>query len=250
MAGNSQAVADMRAIGRIARDRYGLNVMESVGWVGRGRSSAVNYRAVLCHHTAATVDIDWLLVAGRADLPGPLCNFALHRDGTVVLIASGRANHAGVGILPSSESYGIEATGPIPPGNKGRDAFPQYDEYVKLVAAILDHHDWGVSGRVFGHKETARPLGRKIDPSFDMPGFRASVVARRTIQVPSPLDRRADMFLLRCDGRPLLLVAGDRRVALTSNTQRSIYIDAGVPEYNLSGHEEEYALAASLLSPS
>jgi hypothetical protein len=48
----------------------------------------------------------------------------------------------------------------------------------------------------------------------------------------------------------LLLVAGDRRVALTSNTQRSIYIDAGVPEYNLSGHEEEYALAASLLSPS
>jgi hypothetical protein len=28
---------------------------------------------------------------------------------------------------------------------------------------------------LFGHKETARPVGRKIDPYFDMPSFRAGV---------------------------------------------------------------------------
>jgi hypothetical protein len=72
----------------------------------------VSYWAVIAHHTAATNDSDSTLINGRSDLPGPLCNWALPENGDWVLIASGRANHAGEGSLSNFEARGIEATGP------------------------------------------------------------------------------------------------------------------------------------------
>jgi hypothetical protein len=72
----------------------------------------VSYWAVIAHHTAATNDSDSTLINGRSDLPGPLCNRALPENGDWVLIASGRANHAGEGTLSNFEAQGIEATGP------------------------------------------------------------------------------------------------------------------------------------------
>jgi len=167
----------MRAIGALARDA-GLRVVEASGWTDRGRTwSTLRPEYVVCHHTAATIDVDRVLIDGRSDLPGPLCNFALHGDDTVVLIASGLANHAGVATISSDQAYGIEATGPTPAGAFGPAAFSNYDAYIVLVAAIRLHHGWG-TGRVVGHKEIARPLGRKIDPSFDMTAFRAAVTQR------------------------------------------------------------------------
>ena len=71
-------------------------------------------------------------------------------------------------------SYGIEATGPIPTGNTGVKAFPNYGAYVKLVAAICQHHGWGMD-RVKAHKEIAPD--RKIDPVFNMADFRVDVAA-------------------------------------------------------------------------
>lgn len=175
MAGNSAAVNEMKEIAALMRDS-GLKVSASSGWESRGVSSSVNYWAVLCHHTAATDDIDNMLINGRSDLPGPLCNWALHEFGEWVMIASGRANHAGEGTLPSSESYGIEATGPQNyPDTYGPNAFPgNYESYVTGVACMLAVMNSNVPD-TFGHKETARPLGRKIDPYFDMPQFRGMV---------------------------------------------------------------------------
>ena len=101
-------------------------------------------------------------------------------------VASGRANHAGVGVLPSSESYGVECTGPIPVGNTGIDAFPMYASYVLGVACICEVEGWDARV-VFGHKETARPDCRKPDPAFgdgcptpylDMNRFRAAIQAQ------------------------------------------------------------------------
>ena len=174
MAGNTAVVADMRAIGKICRDSYGLKVVELAGWTTRGRSSTMSPRYTIEHHTAAPVDITAMLINGRPDLSGPLCNFELRKDGTVALLASGRANHAGVASVGSSECYGIEATGPVPTGATGVKAFPQYKEYVALVAAICLHHDWGMD-RVKAHKEIAP--SRKIDPVFDMDAFRRAVKA-------------------------------------------------------------------------
>jgi hypothetical protein len=175
MTGSSSASAEMREIAALMKDS-GLTVLYSSGWDTRGLSSSVNYWAALEHHTAATEDIDNMLINGRSDLAGPLCNWALHKNGDWVLIASGRANHAGEGTLPSSESYGIEATGPQNyPDTYGPAAFPDnYNSYVTGVACILAVIG-GDTGDVFGHKETARPLGRKIDPYFDMNQMRGKI---------------------------------------------------------------------------
>jgi hypothetical protein len=174
MAGNSNATAMMKEAAALMDDA-GLVVKASSGWESRGRSSDVNYWAVIAHHTASTSDNDSLLINGRSDLPGPLCNWALHANGDWVLIASGRANHAGEGTVSNSESQGIEATGPWGyPDTYGPAAFKQYDEYEIGCAALLAAMDADISD-LFGHKETARPVGRKIDPYFDMPSFRTGV---------------------------------------------------------------------------
>ena len=185
MAGNATVVAHMRKIGAICRDTYGLRVVEVSGWTTRGRSSTFTPRFTIEHHTAAPVDITAMLINGRPDLSGPLCNFELRKDGTVGLLASGRANHAGVASVSSSESYGIEATGPVPTGATGVAAFPNYGAYVKLVAAICTHHGWGMD-RVKAHKEIAPT--RKIDPVFDMDAFRRAVTAAMAGQPPEEDD--------------------------------------------------------------
>jgi N-acetylmuramoyl-L-alanine amidase len=175
MAGNSSAVAMMEEAAALMRDA-GLTVLASSGWKDRGRSGDVSYWAALAHHTAGTDDNDSLLINGRSDLPGPLCNWALHENGDWVLIASGRANHAGEGTLSNSESQGIEATGPQDyPDTYGPGSFPgNYDSYEVGAACLLAAMDADVDD-LFGHKETARPVGRKIDPYFDMGAFRKGV---------------------------------------------------------------------------
>lgn len=164
MAGNAQVAQRMLRAATLMR-QHGLTVGAFSGWADAGRSSTMNPRAVLAHHTGAEIDVDRILRDGRPDLAGPLCNWALHKDGSWWLVASGRANHAGEGVLPSSESYGIEATGPIPLTNAGKDAFPQYQSYVIGVACILHAEGWAPT-TIFGHRETARPCGRKPDPAF------------------------------------------------------------------------------------
>lgn len=158
----------------------GLTVLESSGWQSRGRPYSFNPTAgVIAHHTGTEGDCDNVLINGRSDLPGPLCQWALHRDGKPVLIASGYANHAGEsqpGAPSNSNGWGIEATGPVPVSAFGPSAFPNYDEYVIMVGCILEVQGWGTS-KVFGHKESCSPSGRKIDPSFDMDAFRSAIAA-------------------------------------------------------------------------
>ena len=175
VAGNPAVANRMRRIAERMRQR-GLTVEAMDGWADRGRSDIFNPVAVVYHHTAAIVDVDRILRDGRGDLPGPLCNFALHRDGTWVLVAAGRANHAGVATVSNTQSYGVEATGPIPTTGFGASVFPNYAAYVQGVAAILETEGWTTNSG-YGHKEIARPLGRKIDPSFDIPTFEAAVRA-------------------------------------------------------------------------
>lgn len=83
----------------------GLTVVEVEGWKNRGRPASTghfNPRAgVTTHHTGARSSATnpraglSMLVSGRPDLPGPLCQWATAYDGTVIVVAAGRANHAG-----------------------------------------------------------------------------------------------------------------------------------------------------------
>lgn len=169
---------------------YGLHVVEVAGWQTRG-SSSFNPGGVVCHWTAdgATGELPSLrmLINGRSDLAGPLCNFGLARSGAVYIIAAGRANHAGAGgwrgLRGNSSVFGIEAE------NNGTQAWPkaQYDAYVKLCAALCDYMHRGPEW-VCGHFEWAP--GRKIDPrTIAMNGFRNSVSYTLTHHSTRPVPK-------------------------------------------------------------
>ena len=156
---------------------YGLAVDEHPGWRTRG-SANFDPKGVVVHHTASGAgDAPSLrvVVDGRSDLPGPLCHVLLTRSGRCVVIAAGRANHAGTGgwrgLAGNTSVLGIEAE------NNGRgEPWPsrQLDAFYAASAALVD----GI-GRdatwVCGHKEWT---SRKIDPAgIDMNDFRRRVAA-------------------------------------------------------------------------
>jgi hypothetical protein len=170
----------------------GLHVEVEPGWATRG-APTMNPRGVIAHHTASSPkqsnrSVFDLLVRGRVGplddpkVPGPLCHLALTRAGGWRVIATGKANHAGVGawrgVTSSIEMIGIEA---LNWGNT--EAFPtrepwpavQLDAYDRGVAAIL-HHVGADESMLCGHREWALPPGRKPDPSgIDMDAMRRRV---------------------------------------------------------------------------
>jgi hypothetical protein len=161
----------------------GLKVAEQPGWQDRGRGPMGIVRGVICHHTAGPktgiMPSLKVITDGRPDLPGPLAQLGLGRDGTWFIVAAGRANHAGAGswkgVTAGNSSFiGIEAE------NMGTAADPwpavQMDAYKRGVAAILKKLGSDAS-MCAGHKEYALPKGRKTDPDFDMVAFRADVDA-------------------------------------------------------------------------
>lgn len=169
----------------------GLRVQTQPGWEQRG-SSAFDPHVLLAHHTASSAsggNIPSLgtVTNGRPDLPGPLCQVLLGRDGLCVVVASGRANHAGPGSwrgwYGNTAAWGIEAE------NDGRgEPWPaeQMDAYHACAAALISRSG-GTAADVCGHKEWATPPGRKIDPTFDMGAFRAAVADVLAGAGPTPI---------------------------------------------------------------
>lgn len=180
----------------------GVRVIERIGWRTHNRDGHGGWgpmNGVMIHHTAGTAPSDGQIVwSGRSDLPGPCAHSYAGKDGAVVMMANGRANHAGGGspaVLAAvvAESY-LEA----PPvthfhegsagavdGNAhfygleisnlgdGKDVYPdeQWEAAVKWAAAICRHHGWS-SKSVIGHKEWS---DWKPDPSFNIKFFRSEV---------------------------------------------------------------------------
>ncbi len=171
--------------------RWGLPVAEVDGWRERG-AATLDPGGTLIHHDALSASASAaaalaLMVHGRHDLAGPLGNLwidddndhtAATGDPLVYVIASGRANHAGdgdwYGLRGNSKLIGIEAR------NNGRGEVwsPAMSlTYLRTVAA-LQHRLGRHAGWVAGHKEYARPKGRKVDPAgIDMNAFRSGVQA-------------------------------------------------------------------------
>ena len=155
----------------------GVKYKQASGWRSRGRGAMGSIASIMCHHTAGPASGNTpslnVVTHGRPGLSGPLAQLFLARDGTVILVAAGRANHAGrvsSNRYSNSHSIGIEAEA------TGVSSWPaaQVDAYAKLCKALIDEFNLPVS-RVIGHKEAAVPRGRKIDPNFNMNGFRKKV---------------------------------------------------------------------------
>jgi peptidoglycan hydrolase-like protein with peptidoglycan-binding domain len=168
----------------------GLKVAVVPGWESRGRGDIGTVLGVLCHHTAGAKTGNMptlnLLVNGRSDLPGPLSQLGLGRDGTYYVIAAGRCNHAGNGnwkgvTAGNTHFIGIEAE------HTGAADVPwpdvQMEAYQRGVAAILKHIG-KPADFCAGHKEYAPK--RKPDPGFDMNEFRVAVAAFMDGTAPDP----------------------------------------------------------------
>lgn len=213
--------------------RAGLKVVEVPGWEKRGADFPAIPNTVVCHHTAtpATARGDLptkkILLDGRPDLPGPLCQVGLGRNGTVYVIAAGKANHAGKGAwkgtTSSAQTIGIEAEHP----GVGPWPAPQMTAYRTLVAVLLRGLGQNAE-RACGHREWALPAGRKTDPNFDMSPFRSAVRAEltrisgqnavRPTPVPAPTEgddvALSDEDVERIARRVKQLVAQDLAVVL------------------------------------
>lgn len=199
----------------------GLRVIEEPGWKTRGHSGLLTRpEGIMCHHTAAkasayaTNPYPSLSTVrdGRPDLDGPLAQLGLQRDLAVRVIAAGRCWHAGdVFELWQSNDHamGIEAE------HDGISAWPGdlYDAYVQLVAGLSEWYQVPLA-HVVGHKEAAKPKGRKTDPNFAMGGFRTAVAIyeQKEISMADAAD-----ILNRLDQLEASLYAGPRYQALQTS---------------------------------
>ena len=172
----------------------GLKVAPVDGWQNRGRGEMGEILGVLLHHTAGPKNGNMpslnTIINGRPDLPGPLAQLGLGRDGTYFVIAAGRCNHAGKGnwkgVTNGNTNFiGIEAENT---GLANDSPWPQVqvDAYQRGVAAILKRIGRGAEFCA-GHKEYALPAGRKSDPNFDMKVFRSSVASILGGTAPAPV---------------------------------------------------------------
>jgi hypothetical protein len=176
---------------KLLRDA-GLKVIEVPGWRGFGRPASTggfHPRGVLWHHTGSKDsnpnsikdDLEyakWLAEIGRSDLPAPLCQLSVGRDGTVYVCADGRGNHAGK----------AKASGPVPAGdgnelyagvecqNSGSEGWSkaQYRSMVTLGAVLSDKVIHCTANANRAHKETS--VTGKWDPGLlDMDKFRDDI---------------------------------------------------------------------------
>lgn len=172
----------------------GLKVAEQPGWRTRGRGDVGDIKGIICHHTAGPKNGNMpslgIVTNGRPDLPGPLAQLGLGRDGTFFIIAAGRANHAGAGNWQgvtngNANLIGIEAENTGLTTGPNAEPWPevQVDAYRRGVAAILKKIG-AAAIMCGGHKEYAPT--RKIDPTFDMVAFRTAVGAIMGGTAPPP----------------------------------------------------------------
>ncbi|MFD9789615.1 peptidoglycan-binding protein [Streptomyces sp. NPDC059070] len=181
----------------------GVRVVEYGSWrthnrAGHGAWGPIN--GVMIHHTVSsgTDSSVRLCYDGYDGLPGPLCHGVIAKDGTVYLVSSGRANHAGGGdarVLdaviaeqPLPATHRHEGSSDSADGNArfygfecvnlgdGSDPWPaaQLDAIERVSTAICRAYDWSAAS-VIGHKEWS---DWKSDPTFSMAAMRARIARR------------------------------------------------------------------------
>jgi len=178
----------------------GVRLVEYPGWRDRGHGDFKDIRGVMVHHTGSDNASAASIAIGRPDLPGPLSQLHIARDGTVTVVAVGVAWHAGVGMYPwlptnmgNWHMIGIEcANSGTSPTAPHRTNWPdaQYDALVRCCAAINRRLAQN-SSRTIGHKEYAGRAQGKWDPgAINMDILRSDIQAQiGTIPSPAPTPR-------------------------------------------------------------
>lgn len=164
--------------------RFGIPYDVEPGAYERGHGDMRGFRYVAEHHTAGGNDAGDIRVVrdGRSDLPGPLSQIVLQRNGKPRIIAVGVCYHApskvnfmGVGAGQGNWwSIGIEGV-----SNGRNDWTPEQREmYPRVVAALLVEAGLPLNARRF-HRDL-QP-GEKVDPvGFDNAWFQRMVESAAT----------------------------------------------------------------------
>ncbi len=183
----------------------GLTVIETNGWRTRG-SETFDPKGSVCHHTAGAATGDHpslnVVIYGRSDLPGPLCNVYQSRQkdsnglDVVWLIAAGRANHAGTGgwrgLTGNSKVWGLEiehvgTTAEPFPAERRDTAVRVHTAFAKCSQfesdLVCQHWEWTARKQDFVRSE--------LDPN----GFRLGISNRLHPPIPTP-SRKDDMILI------------------------------------------------------
>jgi N-acetyl-anhydromuramyl-L-alanine amidase AmpD len=193
----------------------GVDLVEYPGWRTRGHGDFKDIRGVMVHHTGSDNTTAASIANGRPDLPGPLSQLHIARNGTVTVVAVGVAWHAGVGMYPwlppnmgNWHTIGIEcANSGTSTTARHRENWPdaQYFALVRCCAAINRRLAQN-STRTIGHKEYAGRAQGKWDPgAIDMDILRADIQARigdipnpaPTPRPPVPVGEYTDILLYR-----------------------------------------------------
>lgn len=196
----------------------GVTVHEWSGWYGRGNENKpqIDIRGAIIHHTGSAYGSaykglaestqDWAY--GRA-----LCNFAGNSDGSLTVIASGLAWHAGGGYGPSqgplapyasNRNYYTVGLEIVYPGNSPMTP-EQYATAKKFGRTVADLFADGNIEVVRGHGEVnGKGYEGKWDPGWspglmiDMNAFRREALAIPDVTPPpvpeSPVVEKESMF--------------------------------------------------------
>ncbi len=158
------------------------------GWDERGHGDFADVWGVMWHHTGNGRATAESIRDGRPDLPGPVSNIHIGRDGIVTLVAVGVAWHAGIGSgfgLPVNDAndrlIGIECAWPldtsITEATQTRERWPdaQIISMREVGAAITLKLGYGAE-RNITHKEWAKQAQGKWDPgNLDPNWFRGEI---------------------------------------------------------------------------
>jgi hypothetical protein len=87
----------------------GVPVTFEPGWETRGNGQSSAYEGGIVHHVAGSYanTCPDILINGRSDLSGPLCNFAGLAGGGIHVVAAHPANHAGASGGPSNGPFPV-----------------------------------------------------------------------------------------------------------------------------------------------
>lgn len=185
----------------------GIVVHEWPGWEARGNGQAAAYEGALVHHTATGfgnalpgTGVGNLLVNGRSDLAGPLCNYAGNEDGTLTVIAAHPANHAGasggrsMGPLPVTSLFNKRVLGLeiVYPGTVPMRT-AQYRAALAWSRIATDVSGYGDIQRARAHAETS--ITGKWDPG-DATGRTINMAAFRAATTVQPEDPTVKHLIL------------------------------------------------------
>jgi hypothetical protein len=168
----------MRDLGIADRLRAaGLVVEEQPGWQTRGKSDGFEPRGVMWHHTASAIGKDapslGIVTNGRKDLPGPLCHVLITRSNVCIVIASGKANHAGTGAWKGVSNRGNSTMFGIEVENTGyNDSEPwrldQLYVIAKATAALISYNGPFLSDCCMHKEYTSRKIDMHTVSGADM----------------------------------------------------------------------------------